>query len=215
MLACARRSTLHRSHIAGAVAVGFAAVSLSSFPARAEGQTHDGLQFRGAVGFGYLSDGESNDATLHGGAGVLEVYLGGTPARGLVVGGFVSGASAIGPSVSTDTITVTDTDTRLTLFTVGPYIDYYPNPHGGLHILGTLGFANLTASYDDGTVSTRDSATGITLGGGIGYDWWVSRDWSLGILGRFTFAATKRTIDGFSVSEDTVLPAVLFSFSYQ
>jgi hypothetical protein len=87
-------------------------------------------------------------------------------------------------------------------------------PRRGLHILGTLGLARLTASFDNGTVSASDSGTGFTLGGGIGYDWWVGRDWSLGILGRFTFAATSRTFDGVSVSESTFLPAVLFSFSY-
>jgi hypothetical protein len=206
---------VHRGNVTGAATMLVAALALTSRPSRAEGRTHEGFQFRGAVGFGYISDDESRNANLHGGAGVLEVYLGGTPARGLVIGGFLSGASAIGPSVSVDGFSASSNDTRLTLFTVGPYIDYYPNPHGGFHVLGTLGFADLTASYDDGTFAARDSGTGITLGGGIGYDWWVSRDWSLGILGRFTFASTRRTVDGFSVSEDTVLPAVLFSFSYQ
>jgi len=209
---------VHRIRFTGVVTVTVGAVvalSLTASAARAEGRTHDGLQFRGTVGLGYISDAESSNATLHGGAGVLEVYLGGTPARGLVIGGFLSGASAIGPSVTADGLTVSSNDTRLTLVTVGPYIDYYPNPHEGLHILGTLGFADLTASYDDGTISASDSGTGVTVGGGIGYDWWVGRDWSLGILGRFTFAATKRTVDGLNVSEDTVVPALLFSFSYQ
>ena len=78
-----------------------------------------------------------------------------------------------------------------------------------------MGFANLTASYDDGTISTSSSATGITLGGGVGYDWWVGSDWNIGILGRFTFASTRRTVDGFSVSEDTFIPGLFFSFGYQ
>ena len=126
----------------------------------------------------------------------------------------MSGSSAVGPSVSLDGFRASNSNTSLTLVTIGPYIDYYPDPRKGLHILGTLGFANLTDSYDDGTLSTSNSATGFTLGGGIGYDWWVSEDWSIGILGRFTFASTSRTRGGVSVSESTVLPALLFSVSY-
>jgi hypothetical protein len=206
---------VHRSHISLAAVLATTALSLASSPAHAEDQTHDGFQFRGAVGVAYISDAESTNATLHGGAGALEVYLGGTPARGLVIGGFASGVEAFGPSISANGVTVTDSNEKLTMFTIGPYIDYYPHPHRGFHILGTVGFANLTASYDDGNVSTSSSATGITLGGGVGYDWWIGRDWNIGILGRFTFASTRRTVDGFSVSEDTFIPGLFFSFGYQ
>jgi hypothetical protein len=205
---------VHSSKVAGAVVLTVAVLAFESTPARAEGRYHDGFQFRGAVGFGYLSDAESNDATLGGGAGVLEVYLGGMPVPGLAIGGFLSGAWALGPSVRVNGFRASSSDTSLALATVGPYIDFYPNPRRGLHVLGTLGLARLTASFDNGTVSASDSGTGFTLGGGIGYDWWVGRDWSLGILGRFTFAATSRTFDGVSVSESTFLPAVLFSFTY-
>jgi hypothetical protein len=200
---------VHRVSFTTAGVLTAAALTFASTPARAEGRTHDGFQFRGTVGFGYMSDAESSNATVHGPAGVLEVYVGGMPVRWLAIGGFLSG-----PSVSVEGLSVRDTDTRLTLVTIGPYIDYYPAPHKGLHILGTLGFASLTARYDDVNFSASNSAGGFTLGGGIGYDWWVSRDWSIGVLGRFTFASTSRTVDGFSVSESTVLPAVLFSVSY-
>jgi hypothetical protein len=204
---------MHRARLASGL-VFAAALSFSSTPSRAEGRTHDGLQFRGAIGAGYLSDAESSNATLHGGAGVLELYLGGMPVRGLAIGGFVSGVTAVGPALSVEGLRVTSSDTSLTLVTLGPYIDYYPEPRRGFHVLGTLGFANLKASFDDGTIVASNSATGFTLGGGIGYDWWVSRDWSLGILGRFTFASTSRTIGGVSISESTVSPAVLFSVSF-
>ena len=145
---------------------------------------------------------------------MLELYLGGMPIPGLAIGGFLSGASAIGPTVRINGLRVSSSDTGLTLVTIGPYIDFYPNPHKGFHVLGTLGFARLTARFDDGAISASDSGTGFTLGGGIGYDWWVSPDWTLGILGRLTFADTSRTFGGVSVSESTFLPAVLFSVSF-
>jgi hypothetical protein len=205
---------VHRVSFTIAVVLTASALTFASTPARAEGRTHDGFQFRGTVGFGYMSDAESSNATVHGPAGVLEVYVGGMPVRGLAIGGFLSGASVVAPSVSVDGVSASDSNTRLTLVTIGPYIDFDPDPHKGLHILGTLGFASLNARYDDANFRASNSAGGFTLGGGIGYDWWVSRDWSIGVLGRFTFASTSRTVDGFSVSESTVLPAALFSFSY-
>jgi hypothetical protein len=215
MLACAPGGPcVHRASVAIVGVLAVVGSCLAASPARAEGRTHEGFQFRGAVGAGYMSDSESSDAALHGGAGAAEVYLGGMPIRGLAIGGFLSGATAVGPSATADGFSVSDSNTSLTLVTIGPYIDFYPDPHRGLHILGTLGLARLTASYDDGNFSARNSATGFTLGGGIGYDWWVSRDWTVGILARLTFAGTTRTVDNVSTSESTVLPALLFSFSY-
>ena len=204
---------MHRTSFATAVVL-TVALSLHARSARAEGDVHDGFQFRGAVGLGYMSVSETGDATLHGGAGTLEAYVGGMPIRGLAIGGLVTGTWAIGPSVSVNGFTASDSDTSLSLITIGPYVDFYPNPRKGFHILGTLGFASLTASYDDGNFSASSSASGFTTGFGIGYDWWVSRDWSLGILGRFTFATTSRDVGPVSVSESVFVPAVLFSFSY-
>jgi hypothetical protein len=205
---------LHRFRLVAAAAA-LATVSLAAGAARAgESHVHDGFQFRGTVGLGFMSDSESDDTTVHGGAGAFELYFGGMPIRGLAIGGFVSGAVAPGPSLSADGVSVSDSNSTLTLFTVGPYIDWYPHAHEGFHLLGTLGYANLKASYDDGNLSASNSAGGFTLGGGIGYDWWVSRDWSLGILGRFTYAQTSRSIEGVSFTQNTVVPAVLFSFSF-
>ena len=209
---------MHRVNLlaGGAVVVTIAALSLpSSTSFGAEPRTHDGFQFRGTVGLGYISDAESSNATLHGGAGMFEVYLGGMPIPGLAIGGFLSGEEAIGPSVSVNGFTASSNDTTLTLLQIGPYIDYYPNPHKGFHIMGTIGFARLIARYDDGNFNASDSGNGFALGGGIGYDWWVGREWTVGILGRFTFASTSRTLDGgISVSEKTFAPAVLFSVSF-
>jgi hypothetical protein len=206
---------VHRANLVGAVIAALAVLSLSSTAAAAEPRTHEGFQFRGTVGLGYISDAESSNATLHGGAGTLEVYLGGMPIPGLAIGGFLSGEEAIGPSVSVNGLTASSNDTTLTLLQIGPYIDYYSNPHKGFHIMGTIGFARLTARYDDGNFNASDSGDGFALGGGIGYDWWVGREWTVGILGRFTFASTERTLDGgVSVSERTFAPAVLFSVSF-
>ncbi len=188
--------------------------------ASAAPQTHDGLQFRGAAGFGYLSDSESasgESASVHGPAGAFEVFVGGTPVPGLAIGGFISAVAATSPTVSLtldgQEYSASNSNSTLNFVTIGPYVDYYPDPTSGLHVLGALGFAELDVSDGDGNTSTN-SATGFSLGAGVGYDWWVSDEWSLGVLARLTYGSMKLTIDGVSFSEHAVAPTVAFSFAY-
>jgi hypothetical protein len=208
---------------------------LTAAPAGAEPRTHDGFQFRGAIGGGYLSDSISYDpggdfGTIHGGAGVGEFYFGGTPVTGLVVGGFVSVTQAPGPSLSANgrNVGTASSDVSLNLAILAPYVDWFPNPNEGLHLLGFVGFGEAHVSDSNGNSSV--SATGVALGAGIGYDWWISDEWSLGVLGRFTYAALSDTtsVPGIdpttgnlipgasSVTEKNgiISPAILFSFQY-
>jgi hypothetical protein len=203
------------------LSLSLAAVSLfASAPAAAAGdETHDGFQFRGAVGLAYISDSESfsgasGSATIYGGSGMAELYFGGAPFPGLTIGGTLGSVVAFGPSVSAGGQTATtDNSTKLNFFTIGPYVDYYPDPHGGFHVLGTLGFASLSAS--NGSGQSSDASTGFEIGAGVGYDWWVSANWSLGILGRFTIAPLSQSNGGVTEHDTTIVPAVLFSFTYQ
>src|ERR1051325_4129197 len=133
--------------------------------ASAEPRTHDGFQFRGASGLGYLADSEQPDGSstsgnIHGVAGSFEAFFGGTLASGLSLGGFFGAVFAPGPSVSVNgnDIGTASSSASLDLFTIGPYIDFYPDPHGGFHALATVGFADLNAS--NGSRSSN-SATGF------------------------------------------------------
>jgi hypothetical protein len=195
-------------------------VLLCAVPAFADPYVHDGFQFRGAIGPGYLSDTESYgdgsaSATLSGGSASLELYFGGTPVPGLALtfGGFLTGASAPGPSISVNGTTVgTANNVSLQLGTFGPYVDFYPFPSGGFHVLGTLGFAQLSTSNSDGTTTSEN---GFTVGAGVGYDFWVASNWSLGVLGRLQFASAKVNNDGFTTTDNIVAPAILLSACYQ
>jgi hypothetical protein len=220
--------SMQRAARVAGVALG-AVVSLYAAPARAgEGYVHDGFQFRGAVGFGFTDASESENGSIHGVDGTFEAYFGGMPIRGLAIGGFISDAFAPGPGITNGNVTVSDSNTSLNYFRIGPYVDWYPHPHEGLHILGTLGYANIRVAYDNGDTSVSNSAGGFTLGGGIGYDWWVSRDWTVGILGTISFAHTSTSestgtvvVGGVAVgdatvtvSQNTVSPQIMFSFSF-
>jgi hypothetical protein len=154
---------------------------------------HDGFQFRGAIGAGYMSDSESASdgsfgATIAGAVPfTFEIYLGGALAPGLRLGGTLETAVLSGPTVSFHPVgpVLGDPPGALTMLGIGPYLDWYPDPRGGFHAMA-LALA-VSETFTDGQAITS-GASGFGVGGGIGYDWWAHRRWSVGILARFTYA---------------------------
>ncbi len=193
------------------------AIVCAAGAAHADPRTHDGFQFRGAVGAGYLSDSESGGGlkgTISGFAPPFELYLGGTLAPGLAVGGTFNFTIAAGPSYSIDGVGsgTASSDVSLNFLTIGPYVDYYIDPTKGLHVLGTVGYAVENVSSKN---SSSNGSTGFGLGLGVGYDWWVGDEWSIGLLGRFTYAHMTQSAGGITVTDNTITPAILASFTYQ
>ena len=192
--------------------------------AQAEPETHDGFQFRGTLGGGYLHDSESLEGTpvdfersVSGAAALVELYLGGTPVPGLVLGGFLSGMSAPNPKAKFNGASVgSDDDATLGLGSIGPYVDYYPDVQGGLHVLGTLGYGLL--SFDDGSgngddATSSETSSGFTLGAGIGYDAFVSDEWSLGALARLSYGWTSHGPSAIPMHDDVLMFGLSFSVS--
>jgi hypothetical protein len=186
---------------------------------------HDGFQFRAAVGAGYMSDSESASDGSFGGkiSGVvpfaLEIYLGGAPRPGWTFGGAFSMSGVSGPSVSfhsqSPIVGTPPGFPGLALSGLGPYFDWYPDSHGGFHALG-MGTAVLV-SVADGQISTG-LGTGFALGAGLGYDWWLHKKWSVGVLARFTYAwPTTWTQYGDLTSVDNHIASagLFFSIVYQ
>jgi hypothetical protein len=168
------------------------------------GRVHDGFYLRMALGGSGMAFREgadtfrAYDASVRGGGWASELSIGGTPARGLVLAG-----SFFSHSFPAPTITVTEGGTRyasnqLTLGIAGLTLDWYPNPRGGFHVGGTLGFAGKGAYESDGK-----RIEGTARGGGawalaMGYDAWIAREWSFGLLARYTGVAVwgTETVDG-------------------
>jgi hypothetical protein len=185
---------------------------------------HDGFQFRAAVGAGVATDSESAEDGSFGGriSGfvplAVEVYLGGAPRPGWTLGGMLSlmpattGASASfhgqGSSAGSSSV-------GLGLTGLGPYIDWYPDSHGGFHV-SVMGMGVL-ADAADGHVSTS-IGSGFALGAGVGYDGWVHERWSLGVLARLTYAwpvTSTQTNDLTSVDHQMLLPGFFGSIVFQ
>ncbi len=183
---------------------------------------HDGFYFRADLGFGYLSEsatfksgGVSADQTQRGGAGSMLILFGGTPATGLAFGGGMFFASAGSPRTGGATTPIRGDLDSMSLFGLMGFADYYFNPKGGFHVLGLVGFGGLSWNAKDGSQSTSsEEPAGLLLGLGAGYDFWVSDQWSLGLLGRLVYAplstsytsdATTQRVD---YSSDVLVPVI-------
>ncbi len=176
--------------------------------------THEGFYLQMTVGAGYLGTSASangEDLSIHGGALNGSVWIGGSLAPGFVLGGGTSSAFAVRPKVKETVRGVTrdlsDANAGLQLNMIGLVSDFYPNPTKGLHFQAMLGYAVLSITQNG---ASSQSPSGIGLLGGVGYDFWVSEEWSIGMLGNFSYAAAKLN----DVSYPTVSPSLLASFTY-
>ncbi|MEZ4372486.1 MAG: hypothetical protein R3B07_16795 [Polyangiaceae bacterium] len=196
---------------------------ITAFTANAqasEPETHDGFYFSAAVGAGYLSSSVdddfagTSDPSLSGFGFAAMLLFGGTPAPGLVVGGGSMGGHFPTPEVEQGGAKF-DSQDDLALSLTGAFVDYYFNPKSGFHALGMLGFAALSPGGD------ADLATGWGAALGVGHDWFVSEEWSLGVMGRLQYLSTSveqsfvtnRQVN-YTATYTTLVPALTFNVVY-
>jgi hypothetical protein len=98
------------------------------------------------------------------------------------------------------------------LFTamVGPFVDLYPSATLGWHAQVLVGYAQVSYAQITQHPYFDGSPSGIGLMAGVGHDWWVNEDWSIGLLARLTYAnlqlGPKPFLDGAgSISEHITL----------
>lgn len=91
------------------------------------------------------------------------------------------------------------------LYSVAAFADIYPDPKGGFHIMPSLGWGLLFPHprFPNGPV----------LACGVGYDFWVASEVSMGVMARFTYAPLH------DYERDTAYqvyePALLYTVTYQ
>lgn len=202
------------SAVAVAVLCSVPAVASADTP-----KTHDGFYLQFAPGIGYVSDSAtikvpvaSSDYKLSGVGGVGGLLLGGTPVPGLVIGGGIQGGRFSKPKFEQGGRSITGSGT-LQISTIGPFVDYYLDPHSGLHFQGFIGLGIVSAETADGR-SSQNNPTGFSISGAVGHDWFVSDSWSIGVMGRLQFVSAKYESGGASDNHSVLLPAVLATFTY-
>ena len=192
------------------------AVMMAAQTAQAAPYLHDGFQLRASLGAGamYLS-APGNDTTISGVAGGFDLYVGGSLIPGLAIGVVFGGGSALGPAVNSPGGSgALSTDISLNLTDVGAYLNYYPDPLTGFHLVAEVGFAWINYKYRDTVIS--DTPRGFAVAVGVGYDFWLAREWSFGPLLKVSYAAT--TYDdgsGDHYVQNTLLPILAIAFNFQ
>lgn len=135
--------------------------------------------------------------------GGFDVFIGGNQKPGMAVGLTIGAASAPSPSFDVDVsdarasrelaqqsgwesdgTTLVLRGTQLNVFRIGAFVDYYFSEDSNWHGLLTLGYASI--SFSDSAIT--DTPQGFAMQGGLGYDFWLSHHWSLGILGRLMWS---------------------------
>lgn len=183
---------------------------------------HDGFYFRAGLGmagligtYGVEEGGTvGSDIDASGLAVATELAFGGSPTPGLAIGGGIYSSTVPTTTHSQDGFEVDGETSAFTL--IGGFIDAYPDPKQGFHIQGAIGLgAASSGGYDSG--STDDVAGfGWGLMGGLGYEAFVSNQWSIGAVARVLYInasmePSDSTAGNFNVNTSAVLPGVLFS----
>lgn len=186
---------------------------------QAEGvREHDGFYLRLQLGPGYFFDERSIErdgqeplvlADVGGFATGFELLVGGTVGEGVVIGGTLAITRVANYETTIESVTAETADV-IGFTLLGPFIDWYPDVWGGFHVFGVLALAGGSSQETDW------KRGGLAIGGGVGYDWWISDEWSIGLLGKVVLAglgeetetAEGRQIDG------VVLPSLMFGGTY-
>jgi hypothetical protein len=193
---------------------------------------HDGFYLRFASGFGaYAETFKSESSELYSGevhartrglATLGELALGGSLRPGLVLGVGIYSAELISGSsrVSRKSADVPPPELEpefRSLGIVGPFVDWYPNPRRGFHVQAAVGVAGMGTAFDDFGDSDEDySAGGAGVVLGIGHEWWIGDQWSLGASARNTLAlVTGKDNSGVRwVHGIATIPSLLMTLTY-
>jgi hypothetical protein len=187
----------------------FCFVMFGAAAALAAPRTHDGFYMQGAAGLGYLTTNASSiDHAFSGLTLPMSFLLGGSPIPGLVIGGGVLTDYSFSPKWKIRGQEQVSALSSQYLIGIGPFVDFYPNPTGGLHFQGMFGWGGLESSFQ-GNVGGSDP-TGFIFALGGGHDWWIGDQWSVGVLGRIAVAPLSLAGVGYM----TIAPALLATITY-
>lgn len=181
---------------------------------------HDGFFARSEAGISWLEATVSNSGQLHRRSHISAIGqsssadIGATPAKGLVLG--ISVWTAIlDPTFVEDgkTVVPDDDSVKLTLLRLGPFVDWYPNPRRGYHFFGGGGVA-VQIERDTKGKPIYPIPLGFSLSTGTGYEWFISRQLSVGFVGRFAFGWLTRMLSDTPERMLFVTPELALTVTY-
>ncbi|MEK7703349.1 MAG: hypothetical protein AAB426_00210 [Myxococcota bacterium] len=184
---------------------------LASSMALAQG-TRDGFFLQATGGLGHYSSSAevSGIKTSYGGTTIAtSLLLGGTIMEGLAIGGGLLLDYGMSPTYQVNDQEVASvTDFSQYVMGLTAFADYYLSQLPGAHVQGMIGWGGLETSVN-GNAGGSDP-TGMVLALGGGYEWWMSQEWSIGVLARVAYG--KFSLN--SVGYGTLAPALVASLTY-
>jgi hypothetical protein len=149
-----------------------------------------------------------------------QIAVGFTPLPGFAVGVGIDTASILHGQASMDNPQTGDyvfRTSQLALFTA--LADWYFDPEAGFHAQGGLGLATYVAGVGEPKVvgPRADAYTAVGFGFhlGVGWDAFVTRQWSLGVLGRLMYGSMSGSDPkGSDWSDSMVVPGLSLTGTY-
>jgi len=179
----------------------FGASNAVAQPAPGGRHVHDGFYFRGSLGFAELAFEQRSDlggipnGHASGPGTASDLMLGGTPARGLVVGGALLATHSPNPQFDSRNPAL-KLDAAASFVVIGPFLDFFFDPRRGFHLGAAAGPSAIWyRDLDPDTADRPEAYAGFGVAGFAGYDAWISSNWSLGGYVRAMAAWTKRQVD--------------------
>lgn len=191
------------------LAVGFLAAATSSARAESKSHTHDGFHFQltGGMGFYSSNGGAPANQDFSGMTLPASLLMGGTIFGNLAFGGGLYLDYAPGPTYKLNDTEVPDQISSQTILGIGLYADYYLDPvKNGLHVQGFAGWGGLETSFN-GNVGGSDP-TGLVAAVGVGYEWWLTHEWSGGVMARLVYAPLDLNGTSFTTIEPGVVGTI-------
>lgn len=111
------------------------------------------------------------------------------------------------------TITPDDDSVKVTLLRLGPFLDWYPDPARGFHTQAAAAFTAQIESDVKGN-PIKPAALGAALSIGTGYEWFISSELSLGLLGRLALGRVVRTPTEGKQDMLWIIPELALSATY-
>jgi hypothetical protein len=178
------------------------------------GHAHDGFYMRVHLGMGYLGASESyGGGTDHYSGGGLSygAAFGGSIAPNLILFGELFGTTVFDATYTYQGYSE-PSGMDLTMYGIGPGVAYYIMPLN-LYLSGSLAFSKISFSDTQSGVSLDDTRWGLGFNFMVGKEWWVARNWGLGVAGQLHVARMGDYVydDATRYSYDTNITAATFS----
>lgn len=157
---------------------------------------HAGVFLRAELGAGFrsMSTPDAGSAKASGAGAGFAIAVGGPVAENLILLGELTVDSAQNPTIQVGSRSVETTDASFALLGLGPGITYYFMP-ANVHVGATILLTEATLTYKGEKIAETDLGFGGLLR--VGKDFWIGKNFGLGVAGQFTFATMKdKVADG-------------------